>query len=46
VTDAEGRVVLDITAERVKPIRPWIGEGPNRPPTPAELDLVRTMFSE
>lgn len=40
VTDSEGRVVLDLTRERAKPVEPGIGFGPKRPPTPDELNLI------
>jgi hypothetical protein len=44
VTDAKGQVVLDITMERVKPVRPQIGFGEKRAPTAAELSLIAKLW--
>jgi len=46
VTDSHGQVILDITAERVKPVTPKTGFGEKRPPTPEELDLIRELWGE
>ena len=40
VTNEEGKAILDITADRVKPVMPGQGFGPKRAPTPEELDLL------
>ena len=44
VTDAEGRVVLDITANRVKPVVPGEGFGPKRAPTQQELGWLAKVL--
>ncbi|MGA9997472.1 MAG: hypothetical protein WBP93_18780 [Pyrinomonadaceae bacterium] len=46
VTDAKGQVILDITAERVKPVRPQIGFGEKRVPTPEELNLIKRLWGK
>lgn len=46
VTDAKGQVILDITAERVKPVRPQIGFGEKRNPTPEELNLIKLLWGK
>ncbi|MBX3017158.1 MAG: hypothetical protein KF767_04665 [Bdellovibrionaceae bacterium] len=43
ITDGSGRIVLDITGGRVKPVTPSGGFGPKRPPTREELDLLKCM---
>lgn len=40
VTDAGGRVILDITRERTKPVDPGKGFGAKRNPTKVELELL------
>jgi hypothetical protein len=40
VTDAQGRVVSDITRNRVKSVIPGQGFGPKRPPTAEELKIL------
>jgi len=40
VTNEQGQVILDITAQRVKPVIPGQGFGPKRPPTTEELGLL------
>jgi hypothetical protein len=44
VTNEQGQVVLDITAERVKPVIPGHGFGPKRPPSSTELDLLSRIL--
>jgi hypothetical protein len=44
VTNEQGQVILDITAQRVKPVIPGQGFGPKRPPTAEELDLLGKIF--
>lgn len=46
VTDAKGQVILDVTMERVKPVRPQIGFGEKRPPTAAEMSLVTKLWKK
>jgi len=46
VTNSKGEVVLDITAERVKPVRPNLGFGDKRPATQGELDLIKKLWGE
>jgi hypothetical protein len=44
VTDSEGNVVKDITAKRVKPVKPGQGFGQKRPPTQQELGLLEKVL--
>jgi hypothetical protein len=45
VTNALGQVVLDITAERVKQVKPHIGfVGEKRDLTAEELDLLKQLW--
>jgi RHS repeat-associated protein len=44
VTNERGQVILDITANRVKPVVPGQGFGPKRPPTSEELDLLNKVL--
>jgi hypothetical protein len=44
VTNAEGKVILDITAERVKPVTPGVGFGAKRLPTLEELELIKRLW--
>jgi hypothetical protein len=45
VTNAIGQVVLDITAERVKQVKPHAGFiGEKRDPTAEELDLLKQLW--
>jgi RHS repeat-associated protein len=44
VTDRFGRVILDITKSRVKPVTPRVGFGPKRPPTPQEIRLIDRVW--
>jgi hypothetical protein len=45
VTNAVGQVILDITAERVKEVRPHVGfSGEKRDLSPEELDLVKQLW--
>ena len=44
VTDAQGRVILDITLERVKPVTPGVGFGEKRPPTLEELEWIKLLW--
>lgn len=46
VTDSKGRVIKDITGERVKPVTPGQGFGDKRPPTQEEKDLVDKMWGK
>ncbi len=46
VTDARGQVILDINAERVKPVRPQIGFGEKRSPTAVELGLITKLWKK
>jgi len=46
VTDEKGQVVLDVTMERVKAVRPQIGFGEKRPPTAVELSLVAKLWEK
>jgi hypothetical protein len=46
VTDSQGQVILDITAERVKSVTPRQGFGEKRRPTPEELDLIRQLWGK
>jgi len=39
-TDDTGRVIKDITRDRVKPVTPGQGFGPKRAPTPKELEAL------
>jgi len=43
VTDDKGHVILDVTAERVKPVIPGQGFGPKRPPTKEELTWIEKL---
>ena len=43
VTDSKGRVILDITKGRVKPVTPGKGFGSKRAPTSQELDLINKI---
>lgn len=46
VTNAVGQVVLDITAERVKQVKPNVGfAGEKRDLTAEELDLLRLIWA-
>jgi hypothetical protein len=44
LTDGQGRVILDITRERVKPVTPGGGFGPKRDPTPSELNWINALW--
>jgi hypothetical protein len=44
VTNAQGQVILDITAARVKPVTPGIGFGDKRFPTVEELELIKLIW--
>jgi hypothetical protein len=44
VTNAQGQVILDITAARVKPVTPGVGFGDKRLPTPEELELIKRVW--
>jgi hypothetical protein len=44
VTNAQGQVILDITAARVKPVTPGVGFGSKRPPTLEELELIKQLW--
>jgi hypothetical protein len=46
VTDSQGQVILDITAERVKPVTPRQGFGEKRSPTQEELGLIRQLWGK
>lgn len=46
VTDTQGRVILDITAERVKPVTPGVRFGDKRPPTLEELELIKKLWDK
>ena len=46
VTDAQGRVIFDITADRVKPVTPGVGFGDKRPPTFEELELIKKLWGK
>jgi len=46
ITDGTGRVILDITAERVKPVTPGVGFGDKRPPTAEELELIKQLWGK
>lgn len=46
VTNAEGQVILDITAERVKPVTSGEGFGEKRLPTAEELDLIGQLWGK
>ncbi len=46
VTDTEGRVILDITADRVKPVTPGTGFGDKRLPTLEELELIKKLWGK
>jgi hypothetical protein len=43
VTDENGRVILDVTPERAKPVKPGKGFGKKRAPTEEELGMIRKM---
>jgi hypothetical protein len=43
-TNSQGRVITDITKDRVKPVTPGQGFGPKRPPTQQELDWIRQTW--
>jgi hypothetical protein len=45
-TDRNGRVVLDITKGRVKPVTPGRRFGDKRLPTQEELDLIKRVLGE
>lgn len=44
ITNAGGQVILDITAERVKPVTPGVGFGDKRLPTIEELELIKQLW--
>lgn len=44
VTNDKGQVILDITADRVKPVTPGRGFGPKRVPTKEELRLLNKLL--
>jgi hypothetical protein len=44
VTNAQGQVILDITAARVKPVTPGVGFGDKRLPTLEELELIKQLW--
>jgi hypothetical protein len=44
VTNAEGKVILDITKDRVKSVIPGQGFGPKRAPTGEELNLLQKLL--
>lgn len=44
VTDAAGRVILDITRDRVKPVLPGVGFEAKRPLTPEERAVFERFF--
>ncbi len=44
VTDAEGKVILDVTKTRVKQVIPGQGFGPKRAPTEEELNWLQQFF--
>ena len=44
ITDSDGNVVLDVTADRAKPVTPGEGFGDKRAPTPDELDLLNELW--
>jgi RHS repeat-associated protein len=46
VTDGKGRVILDITRDRVKPVTPGAGFGAKRSPTEEELKLLQQVWKE
>lgn len=46
VTNAEGKVILDITAERVKPVTSSGGFGEKRLPTLEELEFIRQLWQK
>jgi hypothetical protein len=46
ITDEEGRVILDLTKDRVKLVTPGVGFGDKRVPTPEELELVERMWGK
>jgi RHS repeat-associated protein len=43
-TNAQGNVIADITAGRVKPVEPGVGFGPKRAPTQEELDWLDALW--
>ena len=45
-TNADGRVISDITRDRVKSVVPGGGFGPKRAPTPQELDWLDKLWSK
>lgn len=44
VTDQTGKVILDITKDRVKEVIPGRGFGPKRPPTAEEIQLIKSIW--
>jgi hypothetical protein len=46
ITDEEGRVILDITKDRVQLVTPGVGFGDKRVPTSEELELVERMWGK
>lgn len=44
VTNAEGKVILDITKDRVKTVIPGQGFGPKRAPTAEELGWLQQLL--
>lgn len=44
LTDDQGQVIADITADRTKPVIPGKGFGEKRPPTDEELDWIARMW--
>jgi len=46
VTNGKGEVILDITAQRVKPVTPRSGFGDKRLPTPQERQLLKVLWRE
>src|SRR5207253_9733312 len=44
VTNAKGQVILDITAQRAKPVTPGAGFGDKRLPTPQEQQLLKVLW--
>jgi hypothetical protein len=45
LTDSDGRVIADITVDRVKPVVPGQGFGAKRAPTDTELDWIEELWS-
>lgn len=44
VTDQNGKVILDITKDRVKEVVSGRGFGPKRPPTAEEIQLIKSIW--